>query len=265
MEQAVPKSRARPVLPVLTRIPWGHNIVLVQRLKDSAERLWYAHKTLEQGWSRAILTHQIDSDLYHRQGQAITNFEQTLPPPESDLAKRMLKDPYAFEFLNVALQITERQLESKLIDRLKHLLLELGRGFAFVGSQYRIEVGSEDFFIDLLFFHLELRRFVLIDLKTGKFKPEYVGKMSFYLTAVDRQLRHAQDEASIGLILCRERNRLVAEYALQDMTRPLGVATYRTLPEEIRRGLPSPDQLTAELSPRMPLENPRPGNRGGRT
>ncbi len=185
----------------LAQIPWGHNIVLLQRLKDPAERLWYARQAHEHGWSRAVLNHQIDSDLYHRQGQAITNFEATLPPPDSDLAKRLLKDPYAFEFLGVADHMAERKLEASLISRLQHLLLELGRGFAFVGSQYRLEVGGEDFYIDLLFYHLELRRFVLIDLKTGKFKPEYVGKMGFYLTAVDHQMRHAQDAPSIGLIL----------------------------------------------------------------
>ncbi len=144
--------------------------------------------------------------------------------------------------------MSERKLEASLIARLQHLLLELGRGFAFVGSQYRIEVGDEDFYIDLLLYHLELRRFVLIDLKTGKFKPEYVGKMGFYLTAVDRQMRHAQDAPSIGLILCREPNRLVVEYMLQDVTRPMGVATYGTLPEDVRRRLPSPEQLAAGLA-----------------
>ena len=232
----------------MAEIPWTHNMLLQERLGDTGERQWYAARTLDHGWSVDVLSHQIDSDLYHRQGQAITNFEATLPPPDSDLAKRLLKDPYAFDFLDVGDQMAERKLERGLIDRLQHLLLELGRGFAFVGSQYRIEVGGEDFYIDLVFYHLELRRFVLIDLKTGKFKPEYVGKMGFYLTTVDRQMRHAQDAPSIGLILCREHNRLVVEYTLQDVTRPMGVATYATLPEEIRKRLPSPELLAAELS-----------------
>ncbi len=234
--------------PEIVGIPWGHNVLLISRLRDCSERLWYAQQTLEHGWSRAVLMHQIDVDLYRRQGRAVTNFKQTLPTPDSDLAKRMIKDPYAFDFLDVGTQMAERKLETRLIDRLRHLLLELGRGFAFVGSQHRLEVGGEEFFIDLVFYHLELRRFVLIDLKTGKFKPEYVGKMGFYLTAVDRQMRHTQDAPSIGLILCRERNRLVAEYALQDVTAPMGVATYRTLPEDVRKRLPSPEQLVAGLS-----------------
>ncbi len=247
--------------PEIVGISWSHNVLLVTRLRDTEKRLWYARQTLEHGWSRAVLTHQIDSDLYHRQGQAITNFEATLPPPDSDLAKRLLKDPYAFEFLDVASHMSERKLKTKLIGRLRDLLLELGRGFAFVGSQFRIEVGGEDFYIDLLFYHLELRRFVLVDLKTGTFKPEYVGKMGFYLTAVDRQMRHVQDGLSIGLILCRERNRLVVEYALQDVTRPMGVATYATLPDEVRRRLPSPEQLAARLTGdrpprRLPLSLP---------
>ncbi len=242
-------SEAGDFLPSpMAEVPWTHNVLLLERLGDLDERRWYAARTLDHGWSVSVLTHQIDSDLYHRQGQAITNFEATLPPPDSDLAKRLLKDPYAFEFLGVADHMAERKLEASLISRLQHLLLELGRGFAFVGSQYRLEVGGEDFYIDLLFYHLELRRFVLIDLKTGKFKPEYVGKMGFYLTAVDHQMRHAQDAPSIGLILCRERNRLVAEYTLQDVTRPMGIATYQTLPEEVRRRLPSPELLAAELS-----------------
>jgi len=203
--------------PEIVAIPWGHNIVLLQRLKDPVERLWYARQTLEHGWSRAVLTHQIDSDLYHRQGQAVTNFESTLPPPDSDLAKRLLKDPYAFEFLDVAEQMSERKLEASLIARVQRLLIEL-------------------------------RRFVVIDLKTGKFKLEYVGKMGFYLTAVDRQMRHTQDAPSIGLILYRERNRLIVEYTLEDVTRPMGFATYQTLPEEVQRRLPSPELLAAELS-----------------
>jgi len=231
----------------VAEIPWFHNVVLIEKLKDPIERLWYAQKTTEHGWSRAVLVHQIESDLYGRQGRAITNFEQTLPSPQSDLAQQLLKDPYAFDFLGLTDETRERELEESLIDHIQRFLLELGKGFAFVGRQHHMEVGGEDFYLDLLFYHLHLRCFIVIDLKVEPFKPEFAGKMSFYLSAVDDLLRHADDNPTIGLILCKDRNRVVVEYTLRDSTRPLGVATYSLLPDELKAGLPSPEEFEAEL------------------
>lgn len=231
----------------IASIPWGHNIVLLEKLDDTPTRLWYARQTALHGWSRSVLVMQIETEAHKRQGQAITNFDRTLPPPQSDLARQLLKDPYTFEFLTIAADAHERELERSLIEHIKHFLLELGAGFAFVGSQYAIEVGGDDFFIDLLFYHLKLRCFVAIDLKTEAFQPEHAGKMNFYLAALDNQIRHADDGRSIGLILCKEKNRVVVEYALQDMNAPLGVASFRLLPEELRNNLPSPEQLASEV------------------
>jgi predicted nuclease of restriction endonuclease-like (RecB) superfamily len=231
----------------VAEIPWGHNAVLIEKLKDPTERIWYARKTTEHGWSRAVLVHQIESDLYGRQGQAITNFEHTLPSPQSDLAQQLLKDPYTFDFLGLTDEVRERELETSLIDHIQRFLLELGKGFAFVGRQHHMEVGGEDFYLDLLFYHLHLRCFVVIDLKVEPFNPEFAGKMSFYLSAVDDLLRHPDDNPTIGLILCKERNHVVVEYTLRDSARPLGVATYRLLPEELKTSLPSPEEFEAEL------------------
>ncbi len=237
-------------LPQAVReIPWGHNIEIFFKVKDPAQRLWYSRQTTDQGWSRAVLVHQIETGAYHRSGKAITNFATTLPAPDSDLAQQLLKDPYNFDFLTLAEDAMERDLEVGLIEHLKKFLLELGIGFAFVGQQFAIEIGGEDFYIDLLFYHLRLRRFVVIDLKVEEFKPEFVGKMNFYLSAMDAQFRHDDDQPSIGLILCKTRNRLVAEYALRDTSKPMGVATYAaTLPPMLRGNLPTPDELAHELS-----------------
>jgi predicted nuclease of restriction endonuclease-like (RecB) superfamily len=231
-------------------IPWFHNVVLIEKLKDPAARLWYAWQTLEHGWSRAVLVHQIESGLFTRQGKAVTNFEATLPPPQSDLAQQVLKDPYNFDFLTLAADARERELEQGLLAHLRKFLLELGAGFAFVGEQHHLEVGGEDFYIDLLFYHLRLRCFVVIDLKMEPFKPEFAGKMNFYLSAVDDLLRHKDDQPSIGLILCKERNRLVVEYALRDTHKPIGVSAYRItqrLPQRLKGSLPTVEQLEAEL------------------
>ncbi len=232
------------------QIPWFHNVVLLEKVKDPAERLWYVQQTFQHGWSRNVLVHHIESGLYRRQGKAITNFERTLPAPQSDLARSLLKDPYVFDFLSLGPEAQERDLERALLDHLRDFLLELGKGFAFVGSQYRLEVGGEEFSIDLLFYHLRLRCFVVIELKVGDFKPEHAGKMNFYLSAVDDLLRHPDDRPSIGLILCKSQNRLVVEYALRDMSKPIGVATYRlteSLPAELRESLPSIEELKREM------------------
>jgi predicted nuclease of restriction endonuclease-like (RecB) superfamily len=237
---------------VLAGIPWGHNIVLLQKLADDAHRRWYAAKTVEHGWSRAVLTVQIETNLYARQGKAITNFAATLPAPQSDLAQQSLKDPYVFDFLTISAEAHERELETGLIDHVQKFLLELGAGFAFVGRQVPIAVGNDDFFLDLLFYHLKLRCFIVIDLKMQEFTPEDAGKLNFYLSTVDSQLRHSDDKPSIGLVLCKTRNRLIAEYALRDIGKPIGVAEWHTqlvqsLPEPLRSNLPTIEQIEEEF------------------
>ena len=236
----------------VAELPWGQNVVLIEQIKDLRERLWYARATFDRGWSRAVLVHWIDSDLYKRQGKAQTNFEKTLPSLQSDLARETLKDPYKFSFLTIAEDAEERELERGLVAHIRQFLIELGAGFAFVGQQYRLEVGGEEFFIDLLFYHLKLRCYIVIDLKMTPFKPEYAGKMNFYLSAADDLLRHPDDKSSIGIILCKAKNQVVAEYALRDLSKPVGVSTYITklvesLPPALRESLPSPKTLEAEL------------------
>jgi predicted nuclease of restriction endonuclease-like (RecB) superfamily len=242
----------RIVQRVAAQLPWGHTIALLDAVKEPAEREWYARQAVEQGWSRSVLVHQIGSGLYARQGRAVTNFSRTLPAPQSDLAQQLVKDPYSFEFLSLGPEMRERDLERGLVEQLGRFFVELGKGFAFVGSQYHLEVGGRDYFLDLLFYHLRLRCFVVLDLKVEEFKPEHAGKMNFYLSAVDDRLRHADDRPSIGLILCRGRDAVVVEYALRDTRKPMGVAEYRfgpALPERLRDDLPT----AAELEARMPL------------
>jgi predicted nuclease of restriction endonuclease-like (RecB) superfamily len=239
-------------------IPWYHNVVLIEKIKRPTERLWYAQKVVQHGWSRAVLVHQIELDLYGREGKAVNNFSETLPPVQSDLAQQILKDPYVFDFLTLTNDARERELHDGLLEHLRDFMIELGVGFAFVGSQYHLEVGDQDYYIDLLFYHLRLRAFVAIDLKVKEFKPEFAGKMNFYLSAVDDQLRHADDHPTIGMILCKTRNRVTAEYALRDMHKPIGVSEYqltKALPEELKSNLPTVEQLEAELQ-HLKLEAP---------
>jgi predicted nuclease of restriction endonuclease-like (RecB) superfamily len=252
LQQAVRELDGQNLPQVVAEVPWGHNIELLFKLKSTAERLWYARKAVEHGWSRAVLVHWIESDLYSRQGKAVTNFPATLPPAQSDLVAEVIKDPYSFDFLTLGPAAAERQLERGLLDHIRQFLLELGAGFAFVGQQVHLEIGGEDFYLDLLFYHLRLRCFVVIDLKARPFKPEYVGKMNFYLSAVDDLLRHPDDQPSIGLILCKTRNKIVAEYALRDLAKPVGVARYVTrlvekLPTNLKGALPAPRDIEAEF------------------
>jgi predicted nuclease of restriction endonuclease-like (RecB) superfamily len=238
------------VQELLAQITWYHNITLIEKVKSSDERLWYVRKIIEHGWSRNILVHQIESGLYHRQGKAITNFQRTLPSPQSELAQQLLKDPYNFDFLSLAEEVQERDLEKALIEHIRDFLLELGVGFAFIGSQYHLEVGGEDFYLDLLFYHIRLRCFVVIELKVREFQPEFSGKMNFYLAAVDDLLRHPDDAPSIGIILCKTKNNIIVEYALREMNQPIGVSTYQlreALPEDLQTSLPTVEQLEAEL------------------
>ena len=247
------RDLAPPTLPQLAaELPWFHNVTLVEQVKDPAQRLWYARQTVANGWSRAMLVHWIESDLYARQGGAVTNFSATLPAPQSDLAQQVIKDPYVFDFLTLGDDAREKELEQSLMEHVQKFLLELGAGFAFVGRQVRLDGGGEEFSVDLLFYHLKLRCFVVVDLKAGGFKPEHAGKMNFYLSAVDAEMRHPDDAPSIGLLLCKAKNRIVVEYALRGIEKPIGVADWQTqivksLPRELEGALPTVEEIEAEL------------------
>jgi predicted nuclease of restriction endonuclease-like (RecB) superfamily len=239
------------VQEVLAQITWYHNIALIEKLKSPEERLWYAQKTVENGWSRNVLVHQIETGLHRRLGAALTNFDRTLPKPQSDLAQQLLKDPYNFDFLSLGQEVQERDLERALVNHIRDFLLELGVGFAFVGSQYHLEIDGDDYYIDLLFYHLRLRCYVVIDLKMKEFQPEYSGKMNFYISAVDDLLRHPDDQPTIGIILCRGKKKTVAEYALRDLNKPIGISTYKlkdSLPQTLQGNLPTLEQLEIELN-----------------
>lgn len=239
------------VQQLLDKLPWGHHCVLLDKLKTREDHEWYLQKAIEHNWSRNILVMQIESRLIERSGAAVTNFSLTLPKPESDLARESLKDPYRFDFLGLGEEAQERDIEKALVKHVTDFLLELGAGFAFVGKQVLMDVGGEEFFIDLLFYHLKLRCYVVIELKAGKFKPEHLGQLSFYLTAVDAQIKHPQDSPTIGLLLCKSKNKVVAEYALRDKAQPLGVAEYQlveSLPPELQSSLPSIEQIERELA-----------------
>ena len=239
------------VQQLLDKLPWGHHCVLLDKLKTREDREWYLQKTIEHNWSRNILVMQIESRLIERSGAAVMNFPLTLPKPESDLARESLKDPYCFDFLGLGEEAQERDIENALVHHVRDFLLELGAGFAFVGKQVLMDVGGEEFFIDLLFYHLKLRCYVVIELKAGKFKPEHLGQLSFYLTAVDAQMKHSQDGPTIGLLLCKSKNKVVAEYALRDKSQPLGVVEYQlveSLPPELQSSLPSIEQIERELT-----------------
>ena len=238
---------------VVGQLPWGQNIELISKLKDPAARLWYAQAAVQHGWSRPVLAAQIDTGLRDRQGQAITNFGRALPPPDSDLAQQVLKDPYQFDFLGLTEISMERDLERALVARVRDLLLEMGKGFSFIGSQHHLEVGGQDFYVDLLFYHRRLRCLVAVDLKIGPFQPEHAGKMNFYLAALDDLDREPGDNPSIGLILCREHNRVVVEYALRSVDSPIGVAEYRllladALPTALAEALPTAEELKSGIA-----------------
>ncbi|HAT9712896.1 TPA: DUF1016 family protein [Legionella pneumophila subsp. pneumophila] len=235
----------------IDQLPWGHNITLMYEVPDKKEREFYIQKAKEYSWSRNVLSMQIESDLYKREGKAITNFNKKLSSPHSDLAQATLRNPYLFDFLSLGKDAHEREVEKGLVAHIERFLLELGEGFAFLGRQYHLQIEDQDFYIDLLFYHIKLRAFVVIDLKSGKFKPEYAGKMNFYLSAVDDLLRQPGDNPSIGLILCRSKVGVVAEYALRDMTKPIGLAEYKlteSLPNDIKTALPTIEQIEEELS-----------------
>jgi len=236
---------------VLAQLPWYHQITLLDKLRSEEQRRWYAAQAIEHNWSRNVLVLQIETRLLERSGQAITNFADRLPAPMSDLARESLKDPYRLDFLGLGEEAQERAIEDALVQHITRFLLELGAGFAYVGRQVPLEVGGEDFFLDLLFYHLRLRCYVVIELKAGAFKPEHAGKLSFYLSAVDAELKGEHDAPTIGMVLCKSKNKIVAEYALRNIDQPIGVAEYRlveSLPAELQTSLPSIEQIEQALA-----------------
>jgi predicted nuclease of restriction endonuclease-like (RecB) superfamily len=259
-EKLSPTVTVSPATPVVllppepfASLPWSHNLLLLHKLDAPTERMWYASQALEFGWSRNVLALQIESRLHTRQGNAVTNFSSTLPPARSDLAQGITKDPYLFDFLTLHRDANERTVEAGLIRHVEKFLLEPGAGFALVGRQVHVEVSERDFYLDLLFYHLTLRCFVVIDLKTTEFTPEAAGKMNFYLSAVDERFKQPADQPSIGLILCRCKDRVIAEYALRDLNKPIGISDYVTrlvdsLSNELEGSMPSVAELERALS-----------------
>ena len=236
-------------------IPWAHHITLMEKVKDLPSRRWYMEETLARGWSRDTLALQIQASAHARHGRGTSNFSTLLPPPQSDLTQQALKDPYIFDFLTLTHPFQERDLETQLVGHLEKFLIELGQGFAFLGRQYRLDVGHEDFYVDLLFYHVRLRAFIVIDLKKGAFKPEYAGKLNFYCSVVNDRMKHPSDGPTIGLILCQSRDRLLAEYSLSGIAQPIGISTYqltRALPPGLRSSLPTVEEIEARLSRPVP-------------
>lgn len=236
---------------LIKSIPWGHNQRIMYKCETVNQALFYIQKTLDNGWSRSVLEHQIDGNLYARQGKAITNFEAKLPPMNSDLAKQTLKDPYHFDFLTLREEYDERDLENALVSQMTQFLLELGTGFSYIGKQVHIQVGESDFYIDLLFYHVKLHCYVVVELKTEKFKPEFVGKLNFYITAVNKNVKSEQDNPTIGILICKDKDNVVAEYALNEMNQPIGIAEYQLvekLTQEFKRTLPTIEEIEFELS-----------------
>ena len=246
--QAVRQFASLPVF----EIPWGHNVVLLQKLKSDKERLWYAEKTTQHGWSRSMLETWIKADLYKREGKALTNFQKTLPAPQSDLAQQTIKDPFLFDFLSLHDDYVEKDLEDGLVAHIQKFLLELGQGFAFMGQQYPIEVSGDTSYIDLLFYHVKLKCYIVIELKARPFKPSDTGQLNYYLSAVDDLLKGKEDNPTIGILLCKSRDKIKAEYAFRHINRPMGVAEYETmltkaLPKELKSTLPTVKEIEDEL------------------
>ena len=246
----IAKQLASQLENQLFSIPWGHHIMIIQKIKNQQEAIFYVQQTIENNWSRAVLEMQIETNLYARQGKAITNFKTTLPEIDSDLAQALLKDTYNFEFISFSGKVKELELEQKLIDNITKFLLELGKGFAYMGRQFEINVGGEIFKTDLLFYHTKLKCYIVIELKVTKFKPEYVGKLNFYLTAIDRLVKDSSDKPSIGILLCKTKNDVVVDFALHDTNKPMGVSeyTYTQLPTLIQQALPTIQQFTERLN-----------------
>jgi len=248
-------SKESAIVPrPVAQIPWRHNRLIISKIKNIEEALFYAKSTIENGWSMEVLEVQIENSYYKVKGKAITNFSKTLPAPQSDLARETIKDPYHFDFLGLEDDAQEREIERELTRRITDFLLELGKGFAFIGRQYKIEVSETDYFIDLLFYHLELRCYVVIELKAGKFKPEYAGKLNFYLSAVDSLLKKPEDNQTIGILLCKKKDKIEAEYSLRDIIKPIGISDYKltnVIPDNLITKLPTVEELEIELAERL--------------
>ncbi|WP_064615544.1 PDDEXK nuclease domain-containing protein [Streptobacillus moniliformis] len=245
-----PVTQLKKIEQMIKSIPWGHNQRIMYKCKTVEEALFYVGRTLENGWSRTVLEHQIESNLYKRLGSAITNFETILPALQSDLAKQTIKDPYNFDFLTLTEDYNEKELEKELVSRITDFLLELGAGFSYVGKQVHIKVGESDFYIDLLFYHIKLHCYVVVELKTEKFKPEFVGQLNFYVTAVNRDLKGKEDNQTIGILICKDKDNVVAEYALADTSQPIGISKYEIselLEKEFKSSLPSIDEIEKEF------------------
>jgi len=243
-------SDEKELLSLITRVPWGHNILIVSKSANIDEAYFYILETINNGWSRNVLKHQIESNLFGREGKAISNFETTLPKLQSDLAQQTLKDPYIFDFLTITKDYNERELENQLIEHITQFLLELGKGFAYIGRQVALKVSNRDFYIDLLFYHTTLHCYIVLELKTGSFEPEYAGKLNFYIKAVDEQIKSDRDEPTIGLLLCKEKDKLIAEYALSDIHKPIGISEYhltQMLPDNLKSSLPTIEEIEEEL------------------
>jgi predicted nuclease of restriction endonuclease-like (RecB) superfamily len=243
-------EKSPQVVDEIFKIPWGHNREIITKIKQKEEALFYVKKTIQNNWSRNVLIHQIELQLYKREAKSINNFQQKLPLPQSDLAKEITKDPYVFDFLTISQKHNEKELENALIDNITNFLLELGNGFAFVGKQYKLEIAEDEFYIDLLFYHIKLKCYVVIELKTQKFKPEFAGQLNFYVSAIDGELKQKDDNPTIGLLICKSKNDTVVEYALKNINTPMGVSEYqlvKNLPNDLKNALPSIKELEEEL------------------
>jgi predicted nuclease of restriction endonuclease-like (RecB) superfamily len=241
---------SRILLDLLIKIPWGHTKLLINKIKNHKEALFYIQQTIAQGWSRDVLALQIKSNLFSRQGNSVTNFKHTLPAPQSDLAQQTLKDPYAFDFLTMTKPYNEREIENKLIQHITKFLLALGKGFAFIGRQFHIEISGNDYYIDLLFYHVKLKCYVVVELKNTRFIPEYAGKLNFYLSAIDSTIKDKKDNPTIGILLCRDKDNVEAEFALRDMKKPMGVSEFtftEIVPEELKGSLPTVEEIEADF------------------
>jgi len=249
-KQLATQTESVHIIPIF-QIPWWHNIVIITKIQNSDKALFYVNKTIQNNWSRSVLTHHIESDLFKREGKAVTNFEATLPAPQSDLAREILKDPYNFDFLTLTEKHNEKELENALVNHVTKFLLELGAGFSYIGRQYNLEINGDEFFIDLLFYHVKLHCYVVVELKSVKFKPEFAGKLNFYISAVDGILKSERDNPTVGILICKSKNNTVVEYALKDVHKPIGVSEYiitKNLPDEFKSSLPSIEEIEAELS-----------------
>ena len=249
-KQLATQTESVHIIPIF-QIPWWHNVVIITKIQNSDKALFYVNKTIQNNWSRSVLTHHIESDLFKREGKAVTNFEATLPAPQSDLARETLKDPYNFDFLTLTEKHNEKELENALVNHVTKFLLELGAGFSYIGRQYNLEINGDEFFIDLLFYHVKLHCYVVVELKSVKFKPEFAGKLNFYISAVDGILKSERDNPTVGILICKSKNNTVVEYALKDVHKPIGVSEYiiiKNLPDEFKSSLPSIEEIEAELS-----------------